>query len=50
MAEGVVKKLPENFQRFALGAKRDLPLVKDKPKAIKAGDELALPRRADPVF
>jgi len=40
MADDVVKKLPENFQRFALGAKRDLSRVKDKLKTLKAGNEV----------
>jgi len=38
MAEDVVKKLPENFQRFAFSARRDLSRVKDKLKTLKAGD------------
>ena len=41
MAEDVVKKeLPENFQRFALGAKRDLSRIKDKLKTVKPGDDI----------
>jgi len=40
MAGDVVKKLPENFQRFALGAKRDLSRIKDKLKTVKPGDDI----------
>ena len=40
MAEDVMQKLPENFQRFALGAKRDLSRIKDRLKTLKAGDEV----------
>jgi len=40
MAEDVVQKLPENFQRFALGAKRDLSRIKDRLKMVKAGDDI----------
>jgi len=41
MAEDVMNKLPENFQRFALGAKRDLSRIKDRLTTLKAGDEVA---------
>jgi glyoxylase-like metal-dependent hydrolase (beta-lactamase superfamily II) len=40
MAEDVVEKLPERFQRFALGAKRDLSRIKDKLKTVKPGDDI----------
>jgi glyoxylase-like metal-dependent hydrolase (beta-lactamase superfamily II) len=40
MAEDVATKLPENFQRFALGAKRDLSRIKDRLTTLKAGDEV----------
>src|SRR5262245_34801069 len=40
MAEEVVNKLPENFQRFALGAKRDLSRIKDRLKTLKPGDDI----------
>jgi glyoxylase-like metal-dependent hydrolase (beta-lactamase superfamily II) len=40
MAEDVVNKLPERFQRFALGAKRDLSRIKDKLKTVKPGDDI----------
>jgi glyoxylase-like metal-dependent hydrolase (beta-lactamase superfamily II) len=41
MAEDVANKLPENFQRFALGAKRDHSRIKDRLTTLKAGDEVA---------
>jgi glyoxylase-like metal-dependent hydrolase (beta-lactamase superfamily II) len=40
MGEGVLNNLPENFQRFALGAKRDLSRIKDKVKMVKPGDDI----------
>jgi glyoxylase-like metal-dependent hydrolase (beta-lactamase superfamily II) len=40
MAADVATKLPKNFQRFALGAKRDLARIKDRLRMLKAGDEV----------
>ena len=39
-AEDVLKKIPENFQPFALGAKRDLSRIRDQVKTVKSDDEI----------
>src|SRR5262245_40004331 len=40
MAEDVANRLPENFRRFALGAKRDFSRIKDRLQTLKPGDEI----------
>jgi glyoxylase-like metal-dependent hydrolase (beta-lactamase superfamily II) len=40
MAEDVLKKIPENFQPFALGAKRDLSRIKPKLNTLKPDEEI----------
>jgi glyoxylase-like metal-dependent hydrolase (beta-lactamase superfamily II) len=40
MAEDVASKLPENFRRFALGAKRDFARIKERLQTVKPGDEI----------
>jgi glyoxylase-like metal-dependent hydrolase (beta-lactamase superfamily II) len=39
-SDDVMSKVPENFQRFALGAKRDFSRIKDRLKTLKGGDEV----------
>src|SRR5262249_12357244 len=40
MADDTATKLPAAFQRFALGAKRDLSRIKDRLTTLKAGDDV----------
>ncbi len=40
MAEDVLKKIPENFRPFALGAKRDLSRIKPKLNTLKPDEEI----------
>ena len=40
MVADAVRVLPENFQRFALGAKRDLSRIRDKVNMVNPGDDI----------
>ena len=40
MGADAVRVLPENFQRFALGAKRDLSRIRDKVNMVNPGDDI----------
>src|SRR5262249_10481519 len=40
MAEDVADRLPENFRRFALGAKRDFSRIKDRLQTVRPGGEI----------
>jgi glyoxylase-like metal-dependent hydrolase (beta-lactamase superfamily II) len=40
MDADAVNKVPENFRRFVIGAKRDLSRIKDKLRTVKAGEDI----------
>jgi glyoxylase-like metal-dependent hydrolase (beta-lactamase superfamily II) len=40
MDPDAVNKVPENFRRFVLGAKRDLSRIKDKLRTVKPGEDI----------